>query len=56
MSTDHVGQKCWMSLPQGRLEIANYSFKHGRERISPEYLEEASRCILGAVDFKPPEA
>jgi AcrR family transcriptional regulator len=31
-------------------------FKHGRERISPEYLEEASRCILGAVDFKPPEA
>ncbi len=28
---DHAGQKCWMSLPQGRLEIANYSYKHGRE-------------------------
>lgn len=28
---DHAGQRCWMSLPQGRLEIANYSFKHGRE-------------------------
>ena len=28
---DHAGQKCWMSLPQGRLEITNYSFKHGRE-------------------------
>jgi len=28
---DHAGQKCWMSLPQGRLEIANYSFKQGRE-------------------------
>ena len=28
---DHAGQKCWMSLPQGRLEITNYSFKQGRE-------------------------
>ena len=28
---DHAGQKCWMSLPQGRLEITNYSYKHGRE-------------------------
>ncbi len=31
-------------------------FKQGRARISPEYLEEVMRCILGAVDFKPPEA
>ena len=28
---DHAGQRCWMSLPQGRLEITNYSFKHGKE-------------------------
>jgi len=33
---DHAGQKCWMSLPQGRLEVANYSFKHGREA---EYID-----------------
>ena len=28
---DHAGQKCWMTLPQGRLEITNYAYKHGRE-------------------------
>jgi predicted metal-dependent enzyme (double-stranded beta helix superfamily) len=33
---DHAGQRCWMVLPQGRLEVANYSFKHGREA---EYLD-----------------
>ena len=33
---DHAGQKCWMALPQGRLEVANYSFKQGREA---EYID-----------------
>ena len=28
---DHAGQRCWMTLPQGRLEITNYSYKDGRE-------------------------
>ena len=28
---DHAGQRCWMTLPQGRLEITNYAYKHGRE-------------------------
>ena len=28
---DHAGQRCWMTLPQCRLEITNYAYKHGRE-------------------------
>ena len=30
-------------------------FRQGGEPISREYMDEAMRCILGAIDFKPPE-
>ena len=43
---DHAGQRCWMSMEEGRLEISNYSYKRG------EVLEYLNTEIAG----EPPDA